>query len=143
MSTTKERPASNGLVTVGRSESRTKHVDAALVESFAAVTGDENPLHLEDDHAAETMFGERIAHGMLAGGMLSAALTDLVDPEVATVVYLSQELEFQKPVYLGDKLTATVEVVEDLGQSRYRLRTYAETTSDVVVDGEAVVLLDE
>jgi len=140
MSTTKERPDNGGLVSVGQSESRTKHVDAALVESFAAVTGDENPLHLDDDHAAETMFGERIAHGMITAGLVSAALTDLVDPEVATVVYLSQTLEFQKPVYVDDELTATVEIVEDLGGSRYRLRTYAETDVSVV-DGEAVILL--
>lgn len=90
---------------VGKSARRTELVTSGRIEEFAAVSGNENPLHHDYDHAEETMFGERIAHGMLAAGFISATLTDLVDPADATVVYLGQSLEFFKPVYVDDEVT--------------------------------------
>jgi 3-hydroxybutyryl-CoA dehydratase len=83
------------------------------------------------------MFGGRIAHGMLSAGPISAALADLP----GDVIYLSQDLVFENPVYPGDTVTATVEVVEDLGNDRIRVDTSAETDDgETVVSGEAVVL---
>lgn len=109
------------------------------VRAFARASGDTNRLHLDEEFAAETRFGERIVHGTLVSGLISAALARVP----GLTVYLSQDLEFVGPVSIGTELTATVEVVENLGGDRYRLETTVETEDDVVVDGEAVVLVDD
>ncbi|WIV66190.1 MaoC family dehydratase [Natrialbaceae archaeon AArc-T1-2] len=108
------------------------------VLEFATASGDTNRLHLDETFAAESRFGERIVHGTLVSGLISAALARI--PGVT--IYLSQDLEFVGPVSIGDRLTATVEIVEDLGGDRYRLETTVETDDDVVVNGEAVVMID-
>lgn len=109
------------------------------VRAFAESSGDTNRLHLDEAFAAETRFGGRIVHGTLVSGLISAALARVP----GLTVYLSQDLEFVGPVAIGDRLTATVEVVEDLGGDRYRLETTVETDGDVVVNGEAVVMIDD
>ena len=96
----------------GQSASLSREVTAADVEAFARITGDTNPVHLDAVFAAETRFGARIAHGMLAVSYISAVLgTRFPGPGT---IYLSQNVTFLKPVYLGDTITATVTV------SRYR-----------------------
>ncbi|MFB6168525.1 MAG: MaoC family dehydratase [Haloferacaceae archaeon] len=110
------------------------------VASFANLSGDTNRLHLDDDFAVETRFGGRIAHGTLVSGLISAALARLP----GLTIYLSQDLEFLKPVDIGSRITAVVEVVEDVGHGRYRLTTVVEDEDgDPVIDGEAVVIIDE
>jgi acyl dehydratase len=110
------------------------------VRQFAAISGDTNPLHLDDEYAEDTRFKGRIAHGTLVGGLISAALARIP----GLVVYLSQDLEFHNPVDIGSTLTATCEIVEDLGNSQYRLATPVHNENgDVVIDGEAVVLIDD
>lgn len=110
------------------------------VVGFANLSGDTNRLHLDDEFAAETRFGSRIAHGTLVSGLISAALARLP----GLTIYLSQDLEFLKPVEIGTRITAVVEVVEDVGHGRYRLTTVVEDEDgDPVVDGEAVVIIDE
>ncbi|CCQ34192.1 phosphate butyryltransferase protein [Halorhabdus tiamatea SARL4B] len=126
-------------VDVGDSVTFSKEISDDDVTSFAAASGDTNPLHLEDDYAAETRFGGRIAHGMLVGGLISAALARFP----GTVVYLSQDFEFKGPVRIGDRATAEVEVVETLDGGRYRLSTQVLVDGEAVIDGEAVVLIDE
>lgn len=115
----------------------TKSVTDADVERFARASGDTNPLHLDPEYAEETMFGGRIVHGTLAAGVISAALANLP----GLVVYLAQDVEFLNPVEPGDVVTATVEVVEDLGGGRYRVETTAETDAHVVIAGEATVMI--
>lgn len=126
---------------VGDHVSFTKALDEADVERFAAVSGDTNPVHLDEEWASETRFGGRIVHGTLAAGLISAGLARLP----GGVIYLSQDVEFQAPIRIGDRLTAEIEVVEDLGDGRYRLRTAVVREDDAtqVIDGEAVVLLVE
>jgi 3-hydroxybutyryl-CoA dehydratase len=111
------------------------------VRSFALTSGDTNPLHLDDAFAAGTRFDGRIAHGTLVSGLISAALARLP----GLVVYLSQDLEFRSPVRIGDRAVADCEIVEDLGDYRYRLSTTVRDldTDEVAIDGEAVILLDE
>jgi acyl dehydratase len=109
------------------------------VTSFAAASGDTNPLHLDDEYASQTRFRGRIAHGTLVGGLISAALARLP----GLVVYLSQDLEFHNPVRVGDRPTAQCEIVEDLGNDQFRLTTTIVADGDTVIDGEAVVLIDE
>ncbi len=118
----------------------TKTLSDDDIKEFAAASGDTNPLHLDDEYAAETRFQERIAHGTLVGGLISAALARIP----GLVVYLSQDLEFHNPVSVGETLTAACEIVEELGNSQYRLTTQVHNErGDVVIDGEAVVLIDQ
>jgi 3-hydroxybutyryl-CoA dehydratase len=117
----------------------TKTISEEDVKSFAAASGDTNPLHLDDEYASETRFRGRIAHGTLVGGLISAALARLP----GLVVYLSQDLEFHNPVRIGDRPTAECEIVEDLGNEQYRLTTTIYVGEDTVIDGEAVVLIDD
>jgi len=124
-------------ISVGDSVTFSKTIHDEDVRRFAAASGDTNPLHLDEDFAAETRFEGRIAHGVLVSGLISAALARLP----GDVVYLSQDLEFLAPVEIGDRVTAECTVVEDLGNDQYRLTTTI-TGDDVVVDGEAVVLID-
>jgi acyl dehydratase len=117
----------------------TKRISDNDVKQFAAASGDTNPLHLDDEFASKTRFKGRIAHGTLVGGLISAALARLP----GLTIYLSQDLEFHNPVRIGDRLTAEIEIVEDLGDDQYRLTTRVVDDGDVVIDGEAVVLIDE
>jgi 3-hydroxybutyryl-CoA dehydratase len=111
------------------------------VVAFAELSGDHNPVHLNDEFAAGTRFGRRIVHGMLAGSLISAILgTRLPGPGS---IYLSQTLEFRGPVYIGDTVTATVEVIAV--REEKRLVTLKTTCTNqglkIVIDGQAVVLL--
>lgn len=124
---------------VGEYVTLTKTITEEDVTSFAAASGDTNPLHLDGDYAEETRFERPIAHGMLVSGVISAALARL--PGV--VVYLSQSMEYCGPVFVGDTVTATCEIVEALGDNRYRLSTVVENGDQTAIDGEAVVLIDE
>lgn len=126
-------------LSVGDQVQFTKTLTDEDVARFAAASGDTNPIHLDDQWAEETRFEGRIVHGTLAAGLISAALARLP----GGVVYLSQDLEFQAPVRIGDRITADVEVVEDLGGERYRLRTRVRKGDTTVIDGEAVILIDE
>lgn len=118
----------------------TKTLSDDDVRQFAAISGDTNPLHLDDEYGSKTRFQGRIAHGTLVGGLISAALARIP----GLVVYLSQDLEFHNPVDIGSTLTASCEIVEELGNNQYRLSTQVHDERDeVVIDGEAVVLIDE
>jgi len=122
---------------IGDSVAFTKTVTEADVRAFAAASGDTNPLHLDADYAERTQFHERLIHGVLVGSLVSAALARLP----GLVVYLSQDFEFHAPAYPGDRLTATIEIAEDLSDGRYRLMTTVTTDDEkTVIDGEAVVL---
>ncbi|KTG30710.1 MaoC family dehydratase [Haloferax profundi] len=123
------------IATVGDTSRATLDVTTERIEAFAEVTGDTNPLHLDDARADASMFGGRIAHGMLSAGAVSAALADLP----GEIVYLSQDVQFLKPVRPGETVSVTVTVVEDLGDDKVRVETVAET-DETVLTGEAVVL---
>jgi acyl dehydratase len=126
-------------VGVGDRVSFSKEFADADIERFALATGDTNPLHLEERYAADTRFDGRIVHGGLVASLVSAALARL--PGV--VIYLSQEFEFREPLRPGERVTADCEVVEVLGGDRYRLETVVSRDGTTILDGEAVVMLDE
>ncbi len=130
-------------VTVGHKVTFTKTVSDDDVVMFAKVTGDDQPLHLDDAFAARTRFKKRIAHGMLSAGFISAALGTKLTPD-AVVVYLSQQLRFRLPVAIGDTITAEVEVTAIDEEKRIvTLRTdCVNQHGEAVVKGEATVLLD-
>jgi 3-hydroxybutyryl-CoA dehydratase len=128
------------MLQVGVTASRTRTVSARDIDYFAEASGDTNPVHLDEDYAAGTIFKRRIAHGMLTAGLISAVLAnDLPGPGT---IYLSQSLQFKAPVYIGDEITATVELV-NYRESK-RIATFRTTCTnqngDLVLEGEAVVL---
>lgn len=126
-------------VALGDTASVTKTIGEADLSLYAAVSLDTNPAHFDEEFAAGTPFGKRIAHGMLTSGLISACLgTRLPGPGT---IYLSQSLKFRKPVFIGDRVTATVEVLALEDKGRVRMSTVCTNQDgDVVVEGEAVVL---
>ena len=123
---------------VGQRASLMRTVMDNDLHRFAEVSGDTNPIHVSDTFAAQTKFGQRIAHGMFTASLVSALLgTKLPGPGA---VYLSQTIQFLAPVRIGDVVTATVEIVE-LVPERRRARLFCECVSDgrAVVEGEAWV----
>jgi 3-hydroxybutyryl-CoA dehydratase len=127
----------------GDKASRTTTITDEMIHAFAALTGDSNPVHLDDSYAAGTRFGRRIAHGMIAAGLISAVLANVL-PGPGTV-YLSQTLQFKAPVYPGDTITAKVEVKSIRPDKPIiTLSTIcANQDQKVVLEGEAVVLASQ
>lgn len=125
---------------VGQSAERTFEITDGAIRAFAAVSGDANPVHLDEAYAARTIFKTRVAHGMLLGGHISAVLGDqLPGPGV---IYQGQTLEFLKPVRIGDTVKVRVEVihVDDDGR-RATLSTLCLVGDKVVARGQALVTL--
>jgi len=125
---------------IGDSEQLSNIVKDEDVRIFAEVTGDKNPLHLDDEFASKTIFKRRIAHGFLTAGLISAVIGNKL-PGNGTI-YLSQTLNFLTPVYIGDVITAKVEVLQvSKGGKRLRLKTQViNQNGTVVIDGEALVM---
>ncbi|HKG54481.1 MAG TPA: MaoC family dehydratase [Anaerolineales bacterium] len=126
---------------LGDKASRTQLITDEMIRSFASLTGDTNPVHLDDDYAAGTRFGRRIAHGMIAAGLISATLAnDLPGPGT---IYLSQTLEFKRPVYPGDTITTIVEVKNVRPDKPIVTLGTVCTNQDnkIVLEGQAVVLI--
>jgi len=126
-------------IDVGDHVTFAKTLSESDVRTFAEASGDTNRLHLDGDYAEGTRFGERIAHGTLVVGTISAALARLP----GLTIYLSQDVSYQGPVAIGDRVTARCEVVEDLAKRRFRLTTTVEDEAgETVIDGQAIVLSD-
>lgn len=127
-------------LSVGQSAEIVRTVGAADIEAFAAVSGDVNPVHLDEAYARTTAFGERIAHGMLSAAYISAVLgTRLPGPGA---IYLNQALRFRRPVKIGDTVTARVTVEAlDAEKARVTLATVCQVAGKTVVDGEAIVMV--
>ena len=127
-------------LSVGQSAETTKIVAAADVEAFAAVSGDTNPVHLDEAYARTTPFQGRIAHGMLSGAYISAVLgTKLPGPGA---IYLTQSLRFRRPVKIGDPVVTKVSVTAlDERRGHATLTTVCKVDGKTVVDGEAVVMV--
>lgn len=106
---------------------------------FASASGDRNPVHLDEDYAQRTRFGSRIAHGMLSASVISAAIAARLPGPGS--IYLSQDLQFRRPVKLGETVCATVTIKEVLAnRRRVVLETRCEVDGLVVVEGTAVVM---
>ena len=127
-------------ISIGQSASFSKQVEERDILMFSAVSGDVNPVHLDEDFAAGTMFGERIAHGMLTGAVISAALAmELPGPGT---IYLGQTLRFSRPVKIGDRITARLEVTAKRDDKKIiTLACEVRNQNDkVVASGEAQVM---
>lgn len=124
---------------VGQKASYEKTVDERDIQLFAAMSGDRNPVHLDAEYAAGTLFKERIAHGMFSGALISAAVACTL-PGPGTI-YLGQTMTFSRPVKIGDTLTVRLEILEKLPKNRVRIATRVfNQNEEQVVDGVAEVL---
>ena len=126
-------------LTVGQSAEVSREVGAADIDAFAAVSGDHNPVHLDEAFAATTRFGGRIAHGMLSASWISALIASRLPGPGA--IYLSQTLKFLRPVRIGDAVTTRAEITAiDPGKARVTLATTCKVGDQTVLTGEAVIL---
>lgn len=126
---------------VGDAATFAKTVTEADILLFAAVSGDTNPVHIDQDFAAATPFKGRIAHGMLSASFISAVLGVRL-PGPGTI-YLSQSMRFRAPVRVGNTVVATATIKAlDLDKRRVTLETVCKVGDTVVIDGEAVVMAD-
>ena len=127
-------------VKVGDTVTFAKTVGETDIYLFAGITGDANPIHLDDAYAAQTPFKQRIAHGMLSASYISAVFgTKLPGPGS---IYISQTLNFRAPVHIGDEVVATVRI-SDLIEHRKRaiFSCACKVGEKVVVEGEAVIMI--
>jgi len=128
-------------VDIGFKTTHIKTITEADINLFAEVSGDFNPVHMREEYAKKTFFGSRIAHGVIAIGLLSAAMAKLP----GLVVFLSQSVRFLKPVRIGDTITAIAEVIDtrqDKGIVTLK-NTCINQSGETVVDGEATCRLYE
>lgn len=125
---------------IGDSASFSKTMSETDIYGFAGITGDMNPAHVDAVAAAEGMFKQRIAHGMLSASFISTVLAMKL-PGPGTI-YLGQDLQFRAPVFIGDTVTARVECIEKIEARKWAKFKTTCTNQDgkVVVDGVATVL---
>jgi 3-hydroxybutyryl-CoA dehydratase len=126
---------------IGDKFSTSKQITDSVVRAFAELSGDYNPIHLDEEFAAKTRFGKRIAHGMISGALISAVLG--YEFKERKIVYLSQTLKFTAPVFLDDTVTATA-TVKNIREDKpiVTLETIcANQNGETVVKGEAVVMV--
>jgi 3-hydroxybutyryl-CoA dehydratase len=126
---------------IGDSFTKDRLVTDELVRAFAAVSGDHNPIHLDEDFAKMTRFGKRIAHGMLSGAFISAVLGyEFIEKKI---VYLSQSMKFTAPVYIGDTVTTTATITRISAEKGIVAMSTNCTNQngETVVKGEAVVMI--
>jgi len=128
-------------IKIGDRFSTEREITDELIKKFAEVSGDHNPIHLDEDFAKNTRFGRRIAHGMLSGAFISAVLGN--EFKERKIVYLSQTMKFVAPVFIGDTVTASGTVTrirEDKGI--VTLDTLCTNQNgETLVTGEAAVMI--
>lgn len=126
---------------IGDTFSTEKQITDAVVRAFAELSGDFNPIHLDDEFAKNTQFGKRIAHGMISGALISAVLG--YEFKERRVVYLSQTLKFIAPVFINDTVKATAKITHIREDKPIITLETVCTNQDgkKVVKGEAVVMI--
>ncbi len=126
---------------IGDTFSVEKEITDELIRQFADVSGDYNPLHLDDEFAKDTRFGKRIAHGMLTASFISAVLGYKLN--VRKIVYLGQTLKFKHPTFIGDVVTAkaTIKKIRE-DKPIIKIETTCENQDGtILVEGEATIML--
>lgn len=133
----------NNKLKIGDKGQFQKTITETDIVLFAGVSGDFNPVHVSETEAEKTIFGERIAHGMLGASLISTAI-GMYMPGPGTI-YLEQNCKFKKPVKIGDTLTAAVNIVEIVNKEKGILKlvnTITNQKDEVVITGESVVKVD-
>jgi 3-hydroxybutyryl-CoA dehydratase len=127
-------------ISIGMKAAFAKTVTEADIATFAGVSGDFNPVHVNEEFAKGTMFKGRIAHGMLTAAFISTVLGNKLPGPGC--IYVSQTLKFKAPVHIGDTVTATVEVLSTTPEKKFvTFKTTCCVGGKVVVDGEAQLLV--
>ncbi|HTH50994.1 MAG TPA: MaoC family dehydratase [Pyrinomonadaceae bacterium] len=130
-------------VKVGDTFSITREVTDELVRSFAELSGDHNRIHLDEEFARSTRFGQRIAHGMLSGAFISAVLGN--EFSAAKIVYLAQTMRFTAPTFIGDTITTTA-TVTNIRENKNIVTLSTECrkqTGEITLIGESKVMILE
>jgi len=123
-------------IKIGMEASYSQTITDTDVKAFSGISGDKNPIHMSDEYANKSRFKKRIAHGMISASFFSALFGTKLPGEGC--VYVSQSLEFKKPVYLNDTITAIVTVSKiDLEKRRVFFRTICKVKHKIVIDGHA------
>ena len=123
-------------IEIGMGVSYTQTITDADVKAFSGISGDKNPVHMDDEYAKNSKYKKRIAHGMLSASFFSALFGTKIPGEGC--VYVSQNLRFKRPVYLNDTVVASVIVSNvDLEKKRVFFKTVCKVKSKIVIDGEA------
>lgn len=126
-------------LSIGQSAELTRTVDEKAIQGFADVSGDHNPVHLDEAFAATTQFKTRIAHGMLSAAFISALIAGKLPGPGA--IYLGQTLSFKRPVKVGDEVTVTATITAlDPEKARVTLSTVCTVGGKTVLDGEALIM---
>jgi len=117
-----------------------RKITSHMVETFAEITGDKNPVHLDEEYASKTIFKKRIAHGILSVGLISAVL-GMEFPGPGTI-YMKQDSKFLKPIYIDEEITIKITVKEKIEEKSRLILTTQIIKEDgkLAVDGEALVL---
>ena len=117
----------------------TKKITEQDIIKFADITGDQNPIHLDDEYAKNTMFKAKIAHGFHVGGFISAAIAQKLPGE--GTIYLSQSMQFKAPVFVNDIITAKIVIIDIPKPDRVLLQTTCSNQQNkIVIEGEAIVI---
>ena len=127
-------------INIGDEANFAKTITEYDVYGFAGIVGDFNPVHINKEYAKTTFFKDRIAHGILATGLISSVIGNHLPGE--GTIYLSQSTKFLKPVYIEDTITAIVKVIEkDDKKNRVKLYTKCvNQNGDVIIEGESLVM---
>lgn len=125
-------------IQIGMKISYSQTITDSDIKTFAGLSGDHNPIHVDEKYAESSKFKRRIAHGLMSAGFFSQLFgTRLPGPGC---VYTAQSLKFLRPVYIDDTVVATVEVVRlDISRRRINFRTYCTVNNKMVIDGEAEI----
>ncbi|MDP2260589.1 MAG: MaoC family dehydratase [Caulobacter sp.] len=127
-------------LSVGQSAELTRTVDEKAIQGFADVSGDHNPVHLDEAFAATTQFKTRIAHGMLSAAFISALIAGKLPGPGA--IYLGQSLSFKRPVKIGDEVVVTATITAlDAEKARATLATVCTVNGKAVIEGEALIMV--
>lgn len=123
-------------IKIGMSESYSQTISEADVKAYAGISGDRNPVHMDYEYAEKSRYKKRIAHGMISSSFFSALFgTKLPGPGC---VYVNQSLNFKRPVYIGDTVTAIITVTKiDEIKSRVYFDTVCKVKNKIVIDGQA------
>ena len=124
---------------VGESHTRDFHIDVETIEAFAKVSGDFNPIHMDEDFAKNTAFKGRIAHGMLMAAYISASLSSYL-PGVGAI-YVSQTMKFKRAIRPGDDVTVHLDILDINEKTAHvTLQTNVKCRNKVMVEGQCVIL---
>ena len=127
---------------LGMKSSTTSVITGEMIDTFAKITGDNNPIHVDSEFAATTQFGQRIAHGALSASFISSVLgNDLPGPGA---VFVELNLRFRKPAYIGDVVKAVAEVSDiNLRPGRVKMKCYCEVNGKKICRGDAGVFVSK